>query len=114
MKHSHFTEYKETEVNEYNSQKTTIRVLIDQDEAPNFIMRRFEIKAGGRIGIHSHAAEHEIYIIEGRMTLLDANNSKINVKEGNFIFIPSEEKHGYLNDTQESCIFICVIPKPKK
>ena len=113
MKIAHYTKYKTTNVTDYGSEDTTIRVFITEDEAPNFIMRRFDIHPNGRIGVHSHPAEHEIYVIKGNMLLLDANHNESSVREGDFIFISPNEKHGYRNNSGETCSFICTIPKPK-
>jgi len=113
MKHFHYYEAEENAVTDYNSKKTAIRVFITKEEAPNFIMRRFEIKPGGVIGVHAHPAEHEIYVLSGEMYLTDDKGKKEKVGKDEFIYVPPNEPHGYVNESKETAIFICVIPKPK-
>ncbi|MHA1821869.1 MAG: cupin domain-containing protein [Promethearchaeota archaeon] len=111
MKHFHYYESEENKVYDYHSKKTTIRVFIDKNEAPNFIMRRFEIKPGGQIGVHSHPYEHEIYILKGELYLLGDSDKKELVTADEFVYIPPNEPHGYLNEGSKVAAFICVIPK---
>jgi uncharacterized cupin superfamily protein len=43
-----------------------VRWLVgDQDAAPNFAMREFELDPGGHTPRHFHPYEHEIYVLEG-------------------------------------------------
>jgi len=113
MEYYHFSKVKANVVSDYDSQKTTIRVLIDPEMAPNFIMRRFEIQSGGKIGMHDHWNEHEIYVIEGEMDLIDKNGKKTHITKDQFIYIPPDEPHGYVNMSNKSVVFLCVIPKKK-
>jgi quercetin dioxygenase-like cupin family protein len=113
MKHFHFTEIDEKKVEAFGSTETTIRVFISEDEAPNFIMRRFEIKPRGQIGVHSHDWEHEIFILNGEVVLINENGVRDEVSEGEFVFIPPNEPHGYINEGNETAAFICMIPKKK-
>jgi quercetin dioxygenase-like cupin family protein len=114
MKKYHFSEIESKQVTDYGSAKTNIRVLISPETAPNFIMRRFEIGPGGNIGVHEHWNEHEIYVIEGSMDLIDKNGDKTHVMKDDFIFMPGDEPHGYKNDSDKKVVFLCVIPKKKE
>ncbi|MBN2156829.1 MAG: cupin domain-containing protein [Candidatus Lokiarchaeota archaeon] len=113
MDHYNFSAVKEEAVTDFGSTKTTIRILIEPNHAPNFIMRRFEIQPGGNIGIHNHWNEHEIYILAGEMDLLDKDGNKTHVVENDFVFMPPNELHGYLNESDKPVIFLCVVPKSK-
>ncbi|MHA1370484.1 MAG: cupin domain-containing protein [Promethearchaeota archaeon] len=113
MKHYHYKERELKPVSLYNSKNTTIRILADADDVPNFIMRRFEIAPGGSIGVHSHLEEHEIYILEGEVVLIDDKGNRETVKKDEYVWIPPLESHGYLNEKDEHVVFICVIPKLK-
>ena len=87
-----------------------IQWLIDESKgARNFAMRRFTIKPGGTIPIHSHWYEHEIYVLKGG-GILGAGNKEYRVKEGNVIFVPPHIKHWYRNDGNEDWVFLCMIP----
>ncbi|MHA1791040.1 MAG: cupin domain-containing protein [Promethearchaeota archaeon] len=113
MEHYHHETIPSINVTDYNSKKTTIRVLIDKNKAPHFIMRVFEIQPGGEIGLHSHEEEHEIFILNGEVMLIDEHGKKIRVSKGEFIYIPPNEPHGYENNATDPVKFICVIPKLK-
>ena len=105
---------KKKQITEYNSTKTTIQVLINPEIAPNFIMRRFEIGPGGNIGLHGHWNEHEIYVVEGEMDLIDKDGNKTHVVKDDFIYMPPDEPHGYENNTETKVVFLCVVPKKKE
>ena len=113
VKHFHYSEIEAIDVKDFGSEGTTIRVFISETEAPNFIMRRFEISPGGKIGIHQHAWEHEMYVLSGEMCLLTKEGKKERVTKDEFIFMPPNEPHGYVNESSELVSFICMIPKKK-
>lgn len=110
-KHYHYSNIEERKVEAFNSKGTKIRVLIEENEAPNFIMRRFEIEPRGSIGIHSHPWEHEMYVLEGELFLTNDGGKTDKVQKGEFIFMPPDERHGYVNESGEIASFICMIPK---
>ena len=114
MKHFHYTKIDEKKVDAFGSTETTIRVFISEEEAPNFIMRRFEIKPQGQIGTHSHDWEHEIFILKGEVVLINKNGVREKVGNGEFVFIPPNEPHGYINEGNETVAFICMVPKQTK
>ena len=97
---------------------TTIQWLITKENAgaPNFAMRRFVIKPGGYIEMHSHPNEHEIFILSGKGVMLGPKGKDIGekneVSEGNFIFVPGNEPHGYRNDGDRDFVLLCMTPNP--
>ncbi len=98
-------------VTKANSIKTTIQWLITkEDGAQNYTMRRFEIQAGGEIGLHNHPEEHEIYILEGNGQIFDEKEKITDIKMGDVVFVPPNEPHGYKNTGDKPLSFICVIP----
>ncbi|MHA1647864.1 MAG: cupin domain-containing protein [Promethearchaeota archaeon] len=111
MKHFEHTKITKKPVTQFGSEKTAIQVFISEEEAPNFIMRRFEIQPGGNIGVHNHPWEHEMFVLEGKMQLIDEKGDKEEVHAGEFIFMPPNESHGYENTSDQPVSFICVIPK---
>lgn len=111
MNHKNFADFEEKEVTNFGSKKTSIRVFIDEKTAPNFVMRRFDIKSGGNIGLHNHPWEHEMYILDGELFLLDKDGNKEKVKAGEFVYMPPDEPHGYSNESDTNAAFLCVIPK---
>ena len=111
MKHFKYSGIEATPVTSYDSRGTTIRVFIPKEEAPHYIMRRFDIQPGGSIGVHSHPEEHEIYVLDGDLQLIDGDGNQEKAGAGEFVFVPSEEPHGYTNEGKKPASFICVIPK---
>lgn len=89
----------------------TIRWLISKKQgAPNFAMRVIELaRMGDRIPLHGHPYEHEIFVFEGtgRVLRMDGEDE---VGVGEFIYMPKDEQHGFVNDGEGPFRFICVIP----
>ena len=94
--------------------QATIRWLIAEKEgARNFAMRVIELaRVGERIPLHQHNYEHEIFVIAGRGEVLSEGDARP-VKPGDFIFMPADELHGFVNTGEGPFQFICVIPTPK-
>lgn len=89
-----------------------IRWLIDENiGAKNFAMRRIEVKPGDLgVPLHNHPEEHEIYILEGNGKFYNDQGEVEITSEGDFIYIPPNEKHGIDNIGKGSLIFLCLIP----
>jgi quercetin dioxygenase-like cupin family protein len=92
--------------------ETEIEWLIDRrDGAPNFEMRKFRIKPGGRIPKHLHPdVEHEQYVLSGHYRI-GIGDKTYDVKEGDSVYIPAGTVHWYDNAGTEDAEFLCVIPK---
>lgn len=98
-------------VTNYGSTGTSIQWLISKEQgAPRFAMRLFTVKPGGKIGVHHHPEEHEIFILQGECDLIAEDGSKTKVSANEAIYMPPEEPHGYENNGKEPLKFICVIP----
>jgi quercetin dioxygenase-like cupin family protein len=111
--HGHYAETPSAPVTKFGSTNTTIRVLIKKDQAHQMLMRRFEIAPGGTIGVHQHAWEHEMFVLEGKMVLINSTGQKEEVQAGEFIYMPPDEDHGYRNESTTKAVFICMIPNLK-
>jgi len=95
---------------EEGADKLKVRWLITKDVgAENFAMRLFEMEPGGFSPLHRHPWEHEIFILEGKGLATDGKDGK-EFKEGDFIFIPSDEVHQLRNASQTTVKFLCLIP----
>jgi quercetin dioxygenase-like cupin family protein len=93
----------------------TVRWLIDKKMgAQNFAMRRFEIEVKGKVPLHNHPQEHEIYVLSGNAKFYNGENKEEIVKEGDVIFISPNEPHGIDNLGKERFVFICLIPYLEK
>jgi len=110
MKILHYDEIAPTKVEDKDAKGVTIRWLISKDDgAENFAMRFFEIEPGGKTPLHNHEHEHEVYIIEGEGTVWKQGN-EIPIKPGTAVFVPPQEKHCFINNSQATLKFICLIP----
>ena len=115
MLKKNYHDVAEEEVTLADSSGATIRWLItEKDGAPRYAMRRFEIKPGGRIGLHSHPEEHEIYVLSGKARIFNDQGFETVAGPGDVLYVPPNEKHGYENTGDETFTFICVIPILKK
>jgi quercetin dioxygenase-like cupin family protein len=88
-----------------------IRWLIDENlGAKNFAMRRIEIKPGLSVPLHNHPEEHEIYILNGRGKIYNDKGEEEIGGQGDFVYIPANEKHGIDNIGKSDLVFLCLIP----
>ncbi len=111
MIRKNYKDVTEEVVTKAQSTNTTIRWLITKDDGPTrFATRRFEIKPGGQVGLHGHPEDHHVFVLNGTAQFFDAQNNKIEVNEGDVVYIPPNESHAIINNGSESFIFICVIP----
>ncbi len=92
------------------AQGATKRILIGEDQgAPTFVMRLFDVVPGGSSSDHSHDFEHEVFILKGKATLKsDGPDRPVGV--GDAIFIPANERHQLVNAGKDTLQFICVVP----
>ncbi|MFB0561453.1 MAG: cupin domain-containing protein [Candidatus Lokiarchaeia archaeon] len=115
MLKKNYRDVPEEKVTLAGSTGTTIRWLItEKDGAPRYAMRRFEIKPGGSIGLHSHPEEHEIYVLSGKARIFNYEGIETVAGPGDVLFVPPHEMHGYENLGEETFAFICVIPMLEK
>ncbi len=93
---------------------TTKRVVIGPEEGPNFAMRRFCIKIGGSMPLHTNTVEHEQYVLQGRAKVV-IGDRVYDVRKDDVVYIPAGVKHSYTTLGNEDFEFICVVPnKPDK
>ena len=109
MKIVHYTEVEAENPGGETQGVTLRRVISEQDGAPNYYMRVFDISPGGYSPLHSHAWEHEIYILSGEGEVVEEGGSTP-IKPGTAIFIPGEELHQLKNTGDQLLRFICTIP----
>ncbi len=89
---------------------TSVRWLIaDADGAPNFAMRMFEMQPGGHTPRHSHAFEHEVFIVEGEGVAVSEDGERA-FRAGDVIYVPPDETHQFRNAGSVPCRFLCLIP----
>ena len=89
----------------------TMRMLIGpDDEAPTFNMRLFEVAVGGHTPFHTHAWEHEVYVLAGE-GLLRTTDGDVALSAGECVFVPGGEPHQFLNPGQATLRFLCLVPR---
>jgi len=99
------------EVLEPGAKKVKKQVLIGEEEsAPNFIMRIFEIEPGGATPRHSHSWEHEVYVLSGKGKVY-AQGNEIEIAPGDALLIEPNEEHQFTNPYSQPLCFLCLIPR---
>ncbi len=89
---------------------TTIRQVITADMgAPTFAMRMFEIQPGGHTPYHSHAWEHEVFILDGSGQV-ESESGPVALAPRTAVFVAPGEPHQFVNSGQETLRFLCLIP----
>ena len=88
------------------------RVIAEKEGAENFVMRVFEVEPGGNTPLHTHAWEHEVFILSGNGIVVDESGDR-EVKTGDVVFVAGEEKHQFKNPSDKPWEFICLIPVRK-
>ena len=88
----------------------TKRVVIGADDgAPNFCMRIFGVEPGSSTPSHSHAWEHEVFILSGQGVVM-SEKGETKITSGSVVFVPPDEHHCFVNKGEETLRFICLIP----
>ena len=77
--------------------------------APTFAMRVFEIEPGCATPSHSHAWEHEVFVISGQGVLRGAGTER-RLDEGDAAMVLPDETHSFANAGSDICRLICVVP----
>ena len=89
-----------------------MRCLIGPDDAaPSFSMRHFEIASGGNTPKHSHAYEHEVFVLEGQGVVLEGNREHP-ISAGAAVYVPPNQLHQFRNTGTGTLKFLCLIPHP--
>jgi quercetin dioxygenase-like cupin family protein len=98
---------------EEGASKLKVQWLITRETgAPNFAMRLFEMKPKGYSPFHSHAWEHEVYILEGKGTIVSEQGEK-RFGAGDAILVLPNEKHQFKNTGAQTLKFLCLVPMHK-
>ncbi len=80
-----------------------------EDGAQNFCMRMFEMGKDGNTPKHTHDWEHEVFIHAGRGEVL-IEDKWHPVATGTAVFIPANIEHQFRNTSDQTFIFLCLIP----
>jgi quercetin dioxygenase-like cupin family protein len=87
-----------------------VQILVGNDEqAPNFVMRQFEVAPGGHTPRHFHPYEHEIYVVEGNGVIVDGDK-ELPLRQGDVVFVAPDDVHQFKNTSDAPLKFLCLIP----
>jgi quercetin dioxygenase-like cupin family protein len=106
---------KHTEVEPQMPEGEGVRIhwVIDKpDGAPNFAMRVIEVDPGCNTPYHTHAHEHEVFIVSGK-AIVASKDGKTPIQAGSAVFVAPHEEHNFTNDGDEVLKLICVVPHYK-
>ena len=88
---------------------TQVQVLVGPDQgAPNFVLRRFIMGAGGGMPRHTNEVEHEQYVLRGRARVA-VGDTVHEVGPDHTLYIPAGAPHSY-EVVEAPFEFICVVP----
>ena len=74
-------------------------------------MRQFELAPGGHTPKHSHAYEHEVFVLEGSGVALEGDREHP-IEQGNAVYVPPNQLHQFRNTGAGPLRFLCLIPHP--
>ena len=81
------------------------------DTAPSFSMRFFEVAPGGHTPKHTHAHEHELFVLEGAGIAVEGDREHA-IRPGTAVFVPPDQLHQFRNTGAGPLKFLCLIPHP--
>lgn len=100
----------EEKVTVAGAERVTIRWLISKgDGAENFHLRLFTVARGGKTPLHTHAWEHEVYVLAGEGTLI-YEGEEHRFSKGDVIFVPPAKEHSFINAGAANLEFLCIVP----
>jgi len=108
MKIKYWTDDQEQQ--EEGLEGVTVRwVIDDQDGAPHFAMRIFDVQPGCNTPYHNHWWEHEVYVLAGEGVAVSAKG-ETSISVGSVILVEGDEDHQFRNTGDGVLRFICLIP----
>ncbi len=90
-----------------------LRVMVSEaDGAQNFALRVFDLEPEGNTPFHTHAWEHEVYVLSGSGQVRRETDA-VDITAGTALFVAPDEKHSFVAGA-DGMSFICVIPAQQK
>lgn len=84
-------------------------LVTEQEGAPNFAMRQFEVEPGGYTPKHFHPYEHEVFVLEGEGVVYEGDQPH-SLKAGDVVLVTPDEVHQFRNTGDLPLKFLCLIP----
>jgi quercetin dioxygenase-like cupin family protein len=84
--------------------------LVSQlDEPPNFALRLYELEPGAATTAQSHYWERQVFVLSGEGVVI-AKDGEISLYEGDVVYVPTSERHRFVNRGDEALRFLMVLP----
>src|SRR5215470_18040345 len=110
MKVNHHEKVAQAPVTMEGSHGCQVRWLVDEQQgAPNFAMRQFEVAPGGYTPKHSHPYEHEVFVLEGEGVVLEGDVEHP-LRSGDVVLVVPNEIHQFRNTGAAPLKFLCLVP----
>ena len=105
---------QEETITEKGAEGITVKWLLEKSSGVPFEMRYFEMKKGGSCPVHTHDDFfHEVFIVKGRGIFV-GEDTELEVKPGDAVYIPPRESHGIRNPYDEPFGYICLVPQGRE
>jgi quercetin dioxygenase-like cupin family protein len=110
MKVVYYERIEQAAVQMEGARGVQMRCLIgEEDRAPNFTMRQFEVAPGGHTPKHAHNYEHEVFVLEGAGVVLEGDVESP-LRAGTVVYVPANQVHQFRNTGAAPLKFLCLIP----
>ena len=102
-------------INEFEAEEVSTgkkvfkQILIWNDVAPDFVMRKFIIEPGGEMPFHKNSLEHEQLVLKGKVEV-KIGNEVFEIIKDDIVYIPAGAPHYYKTIGDEAFEFIYVVP----
>jgi quercetin dioxygenase-like cupin family protein len=114
MKHVNAKDVNLEPVNIEGAVGANIKWLIgEKDGAANFYMRMFVVDVDGNTPYHTHAFEHEIFVLEGSGKIVLKESAKA-MNPYDVIYVPPNIEHQFVNIGDKPLVFLCLVPNEQK
>ncbi len=108
-------EVREDYVEEKGAKDVLKKILIGpEDGSDNIIMRYFKVLSNGNTPFHRHDHEHIVKVEKGQGVVISKDRKETIIKEGQSLFIGSNEEHQFKNPFPKTFEFLCIILNPEK
>ena len=91
-----------------------VRQLITAEQAPHFIMQRYEIPPQTSHHFNSEKGEREIYLLSGQLDVSGGQNFHIQLSPNDFLYIPPNNSLQIINTSDQPASFLAILPKSEE
>ncbi|MEX2112318.1 MAG: cupin domain-containing protein [Pirellulales bacterium] len=110
MRVNHYEVVSQVPVTMEGASGCQVRWLVDEQQgAPNFAMRQFEVAPGGHTPRHSHPYEHEVFVLEGTGVVYEGDREH-RLAAGDVVLVVPGEVHQFKNTGEVPLKFLCLVP----